>query len=185
MITLSPPQCQTKFTFVAHGLDPEITQKLSSHFRRGDVNERWDNIWTTGTFLPWDNGCPNPALQGVLEGHRHVLGGSVLVADTRLGGQRRKRAFVPGCGRGYDVLLLASFGYDAYGLDVSKLAVARCNEASLSTQRRECGLREGMLSPGEFLHGRMAKISGWRRNVSGHIRLYDTHFSTPSGTCLP
>jgi methyl halide transferase len=29
---------------------------------------------------------------------------------------------VPGCGRGYDVLLLTSFGFDAYGLDVSPLA---------------------------------------------------------------
>jgi SAM-dependent methyltransferase len=31
---------------------------------------------------------------------------------------------VPGCGRGYDVLLLARLGYDAYGLDVSAKAIA-------------------------------------------------------------
>lgn len=38
----------------------------------------------------------------------------------------RKRALVPGCGRGYDVSLLASFGYDAYGLEVSDKAVELC-----------------------------------------------------------
>ena len=31
-------------------------------------------------------------------------------------------------GRGYDVLLLASFGYNAFGLEVSETAVKRCLE---------------------------------------------------------
>jgi hypothetical protein len=30
---------------------------------------------------------------------------------------------VPGCGRGYDVLVLSAFGYDAYGLDFSETAI--------------------------------------------------------------
>ena len=42
-------------------------------------------------------------------------------------GQRRK-ALVPGCGRGVDVLLLASFGYDAYGLECSATAVDACKK---------------------------------------------------------
>ena len=33
------------------------------------------------------------------------------------------RAFVPGCGRGYDLKFLASRGFDAVGLDVSTTAV--------------------------------------------------------------
>lgn len=37
--------------------------------------------------------------------------------------KQRKRALVPGCGRGYDVLLLASLGYDCYGLDASQTAI--------------------------------------------------------------
>jgi SAM-dependent methyltransferase len=41
---------------------------------------------------------------------------------------QRKKALVPGCGRGYDVLLLASYGYDAYGADVSQTAIDACNE---------------------------------------------------------
>jgi hypothetical protein len=35
---------------------------------------------------------------------------------------------VPGCGKGYDVALLASYGYDAYGLEVSSHAAERANE---------------------------------------------------------
>jgi len=37
--------------------------------------------------------------------------------------QRRKKALVPGCGKGYDVLLLSAFGYDAYGLEISPKAL--------------------------------------------------------------
>jgi SAM-dependent methyltransferase len=39
-----------------------------------------------------------------------------------------KTALVPGCGRGHDVLLLSSFGYDVYGLDVSSTALAAAKE---------------------------------------------------------
>lgn len=38
-------------------------------------------------------------------------------------GQQRKKALVPGCGRGYDVLSLASLGYDTFGLDGSENAI--------------------------------------------------------------
>lgn len=35
---------------------------------------------------------------------------------------------MPGCGKGYDVLLLAAFGYDAYGLEVSSTALEACKK---------------------------------------------------------
>ena len=40
---------------------------------------------------------------------------------------------VPGCGKGYDVLLLSAFGYDAYGLEISSKALeaARQNEKEM------------------------------------------------------
>ena len=34
---------------------------------------------------------------------------------------------MPGCGKGYDVALLASYGYDAYGLEVSGHAAEKAN----------------------------------------------------------
>jgi len=50
-----------------------------------------------------------------------------MCSDRLTGGPQdahaRKKVLVPGCGRGYDVLLFASYGYDAYGLDVSRTAV--------------------------------------------------------------
>jgi SAM-dependent methyltransferase len=54
----------------------------------------------------------------------------------------RRKALVPGCGTGYDVALLASWGYDAYGLEISKHAVDEAN-AYLK------GLRDGALE-GEY-----------------------------------
>lgn len=158
----------SELTFAARGLDPEVTQKLSSHFHgRRDAHERWDDLWTTGTFLPWDNGCPNPALQEVLECHRHALGGSMLVTDTKSGVQRRKRALVPGCGRGYDVLLLASFGYDAYGLDVSEKAVILCREYAQANQDR-FPPRDANVGSGKvrFLQGDFF-MDEWRRSMDG------------------
>ena len=102
--------------------------RLMAHFA-GDTSEhpnKWSDLWDKGDFLPWDRGIPNPALRDTLTDQRHLLG-TCFVQDD-FGNQRRKRALVPGCGKGYDVLLLASFGYDAFGLEVSQTAFARCNE---------------------------------------------------------
>ena len=100
----------------------DTRQKLRSHFEvpHEQHNDRWDHLWKE-SFLPWDKGFPNPALVDALNDRQD------LIAPARKSstGQRR-RALVPGCGKGYDVLLLASYGYDAYGLDVSENAIQAC-----------------------------------------------------------
>ena len=88
--------------------------------------EHWAKLWDAGDFLPWDRGVPNPALLDLLDQRRDLIGDCFV--DEGATGRRRKKALVPGCGRGYDVLLLASHGYDAYGLEVSTSAVERCRE---------------------------------------------------------
>lgn len=87
---------------------------------------QWNDMYKSAT-TPWDRGCPNPALSEILA--RRDLVGEPTTVDPAMG-KRRKRALVPGCGKGYDVLLLAAFGYDAYGLEMSELALeaARANE---------------------------------------------------------
>ena len=40
--------------------------------------------------------------------------------------------WIQGCGRGYDVVLLALHGYDSYGLEVSPAAVAAAKDYSSS-----------------------------------------------------
>ncbi|KAI8716745.1 Thiopurine S-methyltransferase [Fusarium sp. LHS14.1] len=107
-----------------------VRQRLLEHFEGdgSDANAKWCSLWDAGDFLPWDRGCPNPALVDLLEQKQNLLGESILIRDPHTGKTRRKRALVAGCGRGYDVLLLASFGFDAYGLEISPQAVQLCHE---------------------------------------------------------
>ena len=106
----------------------EDRARLKSHFA-GDVakhQSKWSDLWDKGDFLPWDRSMPNPALADTLTDRQELLGTCFVEDDS--GNKRRKRALVPGCGKGYDVLLLASFGYDAFGLEVSETAVKRAYE---------------------------------------------------------
>ena len=103
-----------------------VRARLLAHFpnESSDHPDRWADLWDKGDFLPWDIGVPNPALVDVLADRQDMIG--ICFRDSPDGEKVRKKALVPGCGRGYDVLLLASFGYDAYGLDVSDKAVELC-----------------------------------------------------------
>ncbi|KAL8720856.1 MAG: hypothetical protein Q9225_002335 [Loekoesia sp. 1 TL-2023] len=108
----------------------EVRARLRTHF---DVHtsqhpDRWAQLWTAGDFLPWDKGTPNPALIDLLDQRKDLIGDCFVEDAEGTGTKRRKRALVPGCGGGYDVLLLASYGYDAYGLEVSEKAIERCIE---------------------------------------------------------
>jgi SAM-dependent methyltransferase len=85
--------------------------------------EDWDVMWQKN-FTPWDRFEPNPALVDTLNEKSDIIDPNPQGSDAT----RRKRALIPGCGRGYDVLLFASYGYDAYGLDVSQTAVDACRE---------------------------------------------------------
>ncbi|KAF2832688.1 S-adenosyl-L-methionine-dependent methyltransferase [Ophiobolus disseminans] len=106
----------------------------------------WDSLWAEGTFTPWDRGFANPALIDYLA---HPLSPPLSTAPNptpgapsvgTLDGQAmalppplkddgtRRKALIPGCGKGYDVALLASYGYDAYGLEVSTHAAERARE---------------------------------------------------------
>ena len=100
----------------------------------------WDDAWN-GNLTPWDRGQSNPALVETLK-EKTDLSGSPFKDEN--GKNVRKKVLVPGelrksfsieeslrgnrcriigCGRGYDVLLFASYGFDAYGLDSSPTAV--------------------------------------------------------------
>lgn len=105
---------------------PEASARLMEHFANNssDQPSLWAQLWENEDFLPWDRGLPNPALVDLLSERRGLTG--TCFKDNASGAKERKKAFVPGCGRGYDVLLLASFGYDAYGLEVSEKTVRNC-----------------------------------------------------------
>ena len=106
----------------------------------GARTEDWDVMWQN-KFTPWDRFEPNPALVDALNEKSDIIDPSPKGSDAT----RLKRALIPGCGRGYDVLLFASHGYDAYGLDVSQTAVDACRE--LDKEQGEDALRYPVRDP--------------------------------------
>ncbi|CZT17533.1 related to thiol methyltransferase [Ramularia collo-cygni] len=80
--------------------------------------KHWEDLWQKQT-TPWDRNGPSLALKDTVTGRQDLFGSALKDVASN----QRKRALVPGCGRGYDVLLLASLGYDCYGLDASQTAI--------------------------------------------------------------
>jgi SAM-dependent methyltransferase len=94
-------------------------------------------------------GIPNPALTDTLDTKITILG-SFLKSDGS-----RKRALVPGCGKGYDVYLFAAYGYDAYGLEVGHAVEAARVFASEAETKEEYRCRDAKAGKGkvEFVQG--------------------------------
>ncbi|THH33790.1 hypothetical protein EUX98_g404 [Antrodiella citrinella] len=75
----------------------------------------WDKAWQTKT-TPWDYGDVQPALRELVESK---------AVDLPTSGC----ALVPGCGRGYDAIYIASaLGLSTAAVDISKTAVSAANE---------------------------------------------------------
>lgn len=94
-------------------------------------------------------GVPNPALPDTLDTKTTIIG-----SPLRQDGSRR-RALVPGCGKGYDVHLFSAYGYDAYGLEVEDaVATARKNvdeyQGRVEYRARNEGIGKGKV---EFVQG--------------------------------
>ncbi|KAI4736196.1 S-adenosyl-L-methionine-dependent methyltransferase [Aureobasidium sp. EXF-12298] len=102
----------------------DARERLRQNFLDHDPKQhpnRWEHLWQQDD-LPWDKGFASPALADVLADRKDLL-------PTAESG-RRLRALVPGCGKGYDVLLLASWGYDAVGVEAAATAVKAANAES-------------------------------------------------------
>ena len=149
----------------------EDRARLMAHFAGNDSEHRnkWSDLWEKGDFLPFDRGMPNPAFVDTLTDQRDLLG--TCFVEDKFGNKRRKRALVPGCGKGYDVLLLASFGYDAFGLEVSEMAVKRCYEEQ-KTNQHKYPIRDEISGAGRvrFIHGDFF-ATDWMINVEGDGKL--------------
>ncbi|KAI0474501.1 S-adenosyl-L-methionine-dependent methyltransferase [Xylaria cf. heliscus] len=114
--------------------NPNEKPRLPSLFEDISPKEhptKWVKCWED-KFTPWDRGGPSTALYDLLRENPN----GVVPLPT---GASPKTALVPGCGRGHDVLLLGSFGYDVYGLDVSSQALDAAKENA------ETVLNEGLL----------------------------------------
>ncbi|CAE6521174.1 unnamed protein product [Rhizoctonia solani] len=79
--------------------------------------EGWDAAWQEGA-TPWDAGMPQPPLRQVFE--------TSIWSDLQI--PKSGRALVPGCGRGYDAIYLASQGYTVIGVDLSATAISEAQK---------------------------------------------------------
>lgn len=122
--------------------------RLRSHFASLDSTPTaqgtgWDSLWETAAFLPWDRGYANPALIDLLANPSSPPTSSAtnptpgapaprtapaISLPAAVQGGKRKKALVPGCGKGYDVALFSAYGFDAVGLEVSKHAAKAAEE---------------------------------------------------------
>lgn len=156
------------------------SQNPASHPRR------WDDLWKAGDFLPWDRGVPNPALVDTLEQKKTLLGPALAPSDNSDSSHKvRRKALVPGCGRGYDVFLLASFGYDAVGVEASENAVKAAREEQAKAEKdgsypvvdREIGAGSVQIVEGDFF------ADDWVKKVGaegGFDLIYDYTVSLPT-----
>lgn len=105
-------------------IPPSALRDHMAKFDGENYVQGWASMWdnkAAGETLPWDRGSHSPALEDFLVQKKGFIG-------SPAGEGQRRKALVPGCGTGYDVLLLASFGYDTYGLDYSEAAVQTAKE---------------------------------------------------------
>lgn len=145
----------------------------------------WDVLWQQQD-LPFDRGAPNPALADTVLKRRDLVGKPVTVDDD--GGKRPRCALVPGCGRGYDVLLLASLGYEAYGLEVSPEAIKACEVFAADNFTEYCKTSASELDNGygsyKFILGNFFN-NDWEQHLSGGHPGFDLIYDyTVSHSCL-
>lgn len=128
----------------------ESRQRLKAHFDAptSSHGQRWDALWANGSFLPWDRGAPSPALADLLAQRGDLVGGALIDAgedkdvhdgDGDGAARQRRKALVPGCGRGYDAFLLAARGWDVVGLEVSEMAVRLARSLGEGIEQGEVG----------------------------------------------
>ncbi|KAF2748317.1 S-adenosyl-L-methionine-dependent methyltransferase [Sporormia fimetaria CBS 119925] len=148
-------------------LSTQNQDRLRTFFEGHSTNAhptRWDDLWKAGDFLPWDRGSANPALIDTLNARPPWLG-----APTKPDGSR-KRALVPGCGKGYDLVLFAAHEYDAYGIEISENAAKAAenwlknpeegNEGEYKTREEKVGKGVTKMLIGDFFQDDWATEAG-------------------------
>ncbi|CAG9999396.1 unnamed protein product [Clonostachys byssicola] len=96
--------------------------------------KQWDKCYKE-SLSPWDRKKPSLALADLLVQRPDLLPpaqeldprGSPLRSSPTSPAESRS-ALVPACGFGWDALLLASFGYNVWALDVSSTAIEKAKE---------------------------------------------------------
>ncbi|KAI9039787.1 thiol methyltransferase [Aspergillus affinis] len=123
--------------------NPTEKTRLVRHFDAHDVKDYtngWSKLWDSNDSNLWDRSKPSPPLIDLIEERRDDF--KPIAEDGR-----RKKALVPGCGKGYDVVMLALHGFDVYGLDVSATGVSTAKEYARRELASPQGYNFGSVSP--------------------------------------
>ncbi|KAJ5281084.1 hypothetical protein N7478_006456 [Penicillium angulare] len=161
-----------------HAKARQEMQAVMAQYKGDKYVEGWASLWDKGDNLPWDEGFPNPALEDTLAQQTGTIG-SAIGKDAQ-GQSYRRKALVPGCGRGVDVLLLASFGFDTYGVEYSSAAVEACkkeeteNRSWYRVRDQNTGRGKVTFVQGDFFDDAWLETIGVPRN--GFDLVYDYTF---------
>lgn len=99
---------------------PTVMEKLREIIS-ADKEKGWDNAWKAAV-TPWDAGDIQPPLKDLLESREINFATS-------------GKALVPGCGRGYDPIFIAStLGLETIAVDISEIAVDAANTLLAKSQ---------------------------------------------------
>lgn len=164
---LLPTHLSNNITFHSQRLHHHQHQKMAASETRSELQKTfqgrpaaqhisgWDDLWKK-SLTPWDRAGPSQALRdAILSQNQNLFGSPIKKLATTTGQQQqqqRKKALVPGCGRGYDVLSLASLGYDTVGLDGSEnaiLAARKLEAEEISCESDAYRLRDPLVGKGK------------------------------------
>ena len=159
-------------------------ERLRKHFLTLEDDKQvngWDEMWQK-KVTPWDKKQPNPALVDALKQKPQLFPQSSEAGTN--GVKSRKKVLVPGCGRGYDVLLFASYGYDAVGLDASPTAVQAAEqllrdqdkEKMFPIQHTEEGRGEAKFIAADFFNDEFLASTGLPTSDGPFDLIYDYTF---------
>lgn len=126
----------------------------------------WEAIWVAQN-IHWDRGEASSALEPILDSSQSLFTGATprlsqlkswvghgfgyeatlmnsYVKANRTTETQRKTALVPGCGRGYDAVVLAKvYGYNVVGLDIAEMAIIQATDYESTVN----GVLQGSLKP--------------------------------------
>lgn len=161
---------------------PKQLSQIFGSIPASDHPKQWDTCYRD-SFHPWDRAGPSLALADLLLQRRDLV--------PPVSREGRKTALVPGCGLGHDVRLLASFGYDVVGLDVSETALGRAKEQQEAVDKQDQyplqnGVERGSITwlAANFFANDWAE--GLGANGSGKFDLifdYTVRFSPSDSSC--
>lgn len=119
--------------------------------------------------MPWDKGFPSPALVDLLSsattGSAPVGSTGAAAAAIQSAVKIQKYAVVPGCGKGYDVRLLAEHGFTSFGVEIAEKAVEMARECY--NENKLAGEGENGKGKVEFVLGDYFKDDWVKREVVG------------------